>query len=73
MVMVIAEVATPFASTGPVPVIVEVRALGPEGLKITEPPVLVTGVTIDNIFVSGFSDFKEQVEIPVALDALHPP
>lgn len=69
MVMVIVDVDTPSAMTGPEPVMVEFRALGPVGLKMTNPPALETGVTIDKIFVSAFNDFKLQVEVPVMSEA----
>jgi hypothetical protein len=69
MVIVIMEVDTPSAVTGPDPVIVEVSALGPVGSKTTNPPTLATGVTIDKVFVSGVNDFNVQVELPVTLEA----
>lgn len=68
IVIVIVEEDTPSAMTGPEPVMVELRALGPVGLKITKPPALDIGVSIDKILVSAFNDFKLQVEVPVMSD-----
>ena len=72
-VMVIVEVDTPSAVTGPDPVIVEVSALGPLGLKTTNPPAFATGVTIDKVLVSEVNDFNVQVELPVTSEAEQAP
>jgi len=63
-VIVIDEVAVPFASTGPVPVIVELAATAASAVKLTVPPLFTTGVAIESVFTSAFVDFNVQLEIP---------
>ena len=68
-VTVTVEVATPFATTGPVPVIVEFPAATAPAVKTTEPSALFTGEVIDKVLVSALDDASVQVEVPVASDA----
>ena len=68
-VTVTADVATPLATTGLVPVIVELAATADPAVKSTVPSALATGVTIDRVLVSDVSELKVQVEIPEALVA----
>ena len=72
-VMVMVDVATPFATTELVPVIVEFAAETAPGAKTTVPPTLTTGVAILKIFVSVVVELKVHVETPDALVALHAP
>ena len=70
-VIVTAEVATPLATTGPVPVIVELAATAAPAVKMTVPSALATGVTIESVFVSAASELKVQIEIPEAFVTEH--
>ena len=72
-VMVTVEVAVPFATTGLVPVIVEVAATAEPAVKTTVPSALATGVAIDKVFVSALVDDKVQVETPDAFVAEQAP
>jgi hypothetical protein len=72
-VIVIVEVETPLAVTGPVPVMVELRALAPTGVKTTVAPDLTTGETIPRTLLSAVRDFKLQVDTPKIFEAEHAP
>ena len=63
-VMVTVEVATSFAMTGPVPEIVEFKALTPFEMKMTEPPILENGDEMDKVFDSAVEDLRVQDETP---------
>lgn len=65
-VMVTVEVATPSATTGPVPVIVEFATEAPAAVKTTFVPALTTGVAMERVFDSANRDASVQVEVPVA-------
>jgi len=65
-VMVTAEVAAPLATTGLVPVIVELTATTTSGLNTTVPSAFTTGVAIERVFVSDLRELNVQVEIPEA-------
>ena len=73
MVIVINEVATPLAVTGPVPAMVVVVFEAGPAVNVTVPPVLVIGVTSDKVLTSAFVDRRVQVEIPDELVALQVP
>lgn len=62
------EVATLFAMTGPVPVMVELAATAAPAVNTTVPPAFTTGVAMESVFVSALEDFKVQVEIPEPSD-----
>lgn len=64
-VMVMAEVEVPSGSIGPVPVIVDVVALGDPAVKTTVLPVLFTGAVSETIFDSALVELKMHVETPV--------
>ena len=68
-VTVTVDVATPLATTGLVPVIVELAATADAAVKTTVPSALATGVTIESVFVSELFEERVQVEIPEALVA----
>ena len=68
-VTVTVDVATPFATIGLVPVIVELAATADPAVKTTVPSALATGVTIESVFVSELFEERVQVEIPEALVA----
>ena len=68
-VMVTAEVAVPFAITGPVPVMVEFAATAEPAEKMTVPSAFTTGVAIDKLFDSAVVEANAQVEIPETLVA----
>ena len=68
-VTVTVEVVVPSATTGPVPLIVEFATEGPAGLKITVPSALMTGVTMERVFVSAVKDRRVHVDKPEALEA----
>lgn len=59
-------VATPSATTGPVPVIVEVAATGEPATKVTLPSVLFTGDVMARVFISAVVEASVQVETPDA-------
>ena len=65
--IVTVEVATPFAMTVDVPVIVEFAATGAPttALNVTGLPVFATGVTIESVFTPPSVDLIVQVAIPV--------
>jgi len=58
------EVATPFAITGPEPVMVEFAATAASAEKTTVPSALITGVAMERVFVSALSELIVQLEIP---------
>jgi hypothetical protein len=72
-VIVTVEVAIPSATTGVVPVILELTATADPGVKTTVEPALTTGVAIERTFDSAFVEERVQVEIPEALDEEHVP
>ena len=62
-VMVTVEVATPSASTDPVPTMVELTG-DAETVNVTEPPLNVKGAVTDKVFTSALPDFNVQVDTP---------
>lgn len=66
--IVTVEVATPFATTGPVPVIVEFTAAAAPATKPTVPVTVVNpaGVVMLNVFVSAIVDLIVPVATPEA-------
>ena len=66
-VMVIVEVATPSAITGPEPVMVELAATATPAEKTTVPSALITGVAMARVLTSAVKDVRVQVETPAAL------
>ena len=72
-VMVTVEVSLPSATTGPEPVILELTATGVPAVKVTEPPVLITGVAMDKVFTSAVVESSVQVEIPDVFEIEHVP
>jgi len=71
--MVTVEVATPFATTGLVPVIVELAATAEPAVKVTVPPLFTTGVAIESVLTSAFVDASVHVDTPDAFVAEHAP
>jgi hypothetical protein len=63
-VIVMVEVATLLAMTGPEPVMVEFAATATPAEKRTVPPDLTTGVAIERVLVSAFFELNVQVDIP---------
>ncbi len=72
-VMVTVDAATPSATTGLEPEMVEFAATAEPGVNKTVPSDFTTGVTIDRFFVSATKEFKVQVEIPEAFVIEHDP
>jgi hypothetical protein len=72
-VTVTVEVAIPLAMTGPVPVMVEFAATAAPAVKITVPPALETGVTIERVLVSAIREVKVQVACPEEFETEHDP
>ena len=72
-VIVIVDVAIPFAVTPLVPVIVELAATGTPAVNVTVPPVTATGVTSDKVFVSAVVEARVQFDTPVALEVEQAP
>ena len=66
-VIVTVDVATPLATTGLVPVIVEVAATGASAVKTTNPSAFITGVAIARVLDSATRGVKVQVATPDAL------
>jgi hypothetical protein len=71
--MVIVEEATPSATKGLVPVMVEFRATADPAVKVTVPPDFETGVRIDKVLTSGVRELSVHVEIPLVFVAEHVP
>ena len=65
-VIVTVEVATPSATTDPVPVMVEFTIDAPAAVKVTLPSDFTTGVAIANVFTSAFKEERVQVDTPEA-------
>ena len=72
-VMVTVEVATPLATTEPVPVMVELRATGADASNTTVPSAFDTGVAMLKVFVSAVLDARVQVDTPKAVVELQAP
>jgi len=70
-VTVTVEVAEPFATTGPVPEMLEFAAIGVPAVNVMVPSVFATGVTIAKVFTPESVDFAVQVDTPLALPAEH--
>lgn len=64
------EVATLSATTGLVPVIVEVAATAAPEVNVTVPPVTDVGTVMLRVFTSAVVDCIKQVETPLALPTL---
>ena len=62
--MVTVDVAEPFATTGPVPVMEEFAARAAPGVKVTMPSILFTGLVMVSVFTSAFREVKVQVATP---------
>ncbi len=71
--MVTVDAATPFATTGLEPVMVELAATAEPGVNITEPSDFTTGVAIDKVLDSETNEVNVQVETPEAFVAEHDP
>lgn len=69
-VTVTVEVAVLSATTGPVPVMVELAAIGVPASNTTVPPVLLIGAVIERVLVSAVDEASVHVETPEALVAL---
>ena len=65
-VIVMVEVATPSAMTGPVPVMVECAEDTAPGANTTVPPVTLTGLVIESVLVSATVEASVQLETPLA-------
>lgn len=72
-VIVIVDVAVPFAVIPLVPIIVELAATGAPAVNVTAPPVTATGVTIDKVFISAVVEARAQFDTPVALEVEQTP
>src|SRR5437870_4601571 len=71
--MVTVAGATPFATTGLVPVIVELAAAAEPAVKVTVPPLCTTGVAMESVLTSAFVDASVHVDTPDAFVAAHAP
>lgn len=71
-VIVTVEVARPSATTGLVPVIVELAATGVPAVKVTAPSDFTTGVAIARVLISALVDVNVQVASPLAFVTEHP-
>jgi hypothetical protein len=65
-VTVTVEVATPFAMTGPEPVIVEVATAAAPAVKVTVPSAFTIGVAIESVLISALVEVNVQVDSPLA-------
>src|SRR5437870_5572730 len=72
-VMLTVEVATPFVTTGLVPVMVELAATAEPAVKVTVPPLFTTGVAMQSVLPSAFVDASVHVDTPDAFVAAHAP
>ena len=59
------------ATTGLVPEIFELAAMGVPAVKVTEPSVFATGVTIASVFTPETVELNVQVAIPVPFVTEH--
>lgn len=66
-VTVTVEVATPSATTGPVPVMLELATAAESAVKVTVPSAFTNGVAIESVFTSALMELNEQVDSPAAL------
>src|SRR5205807_1512887 len=71
--MLTVEVATPFATTGLVPVIVELAATAEPAVKVTVPPLFTTGVAIESVLTSAFVDANVGIAPAYTPVAAHAP
>lgn len=69
----IVEDEVPLATTGVVPVMVELAGSAVGVVKTTSPSDFETGETIDRVFVSAVNELRVQVEIPDVLVREHDP
>ncbi len=60
------DVALPSATTGPVPVMVEVATAGAPAVKVTVPSALTIGVVMERVFTSALVEVNVQIESPAA-------
>ena len=65
-VTVTVDVATPSATTGLVPVMLELAAMGVPAVKVTEPSVFATGVRIASVLLSALVEESVQLATPLA-------
>ena len=72
-VMVTVEVATPSATIGVVPVIVELAATALLGVNVTSLPVTATGEVNWRVFTSAVVEARVQRESPLAFETEHIP
>jgi hypothetical protein len=72
-VMVTVEAATPLATNGPVPSMVELAATAAPAVKTTDPSAFATGVRMESVFVSAAREVNVQVAIPAASETEHDP
>jgi hypothetical protein len=72
-VMVTVELATPSATTGPVPTIDEFAAAAAPPVNVTVPSVFVTGVVMLRVLISALVDCKVHVEDPLESVDEHDP
>ena len=72
-VIVTVEFATPFATTGLVPVIVELAAIAPVALKVTVFPVTATGEVSCKVLTSAVVEAKVHTDRPLAFEEEHEP
>lgn len=70
-VTVTVEVATLFATTGPVPVIVEFPATAAPAVKVTVPSAFVIGEVMESVFTSATVEASVHVATPLAFVAPH--
>lgn len=71
--IVTVEVDIPSATTGPVPDMSEFAATAAPAVKLTVPPTLETGVSIESVFISALSELRVHVEAPVPSETEHEP
>lgn len=68
-VTVTVEVATPSATTGPEPVMLEFAATGVPAVNVTVPSLFATGVTMASVLTSALVELNVHVATPLALVA----
>lgn len=68
-VTVTVDVATPLATTGPEPVIVEVATAAGPAVKVTVPSALLIGVAIESVLISALVELSVHVDSPDAFVA----
>ena len=67
------EVELPLATTGPLPVMVDVEEATLPAMKVTLPSALMIGVAIESVLISARVELRVHVASPLTFVAEHDP